>query len=35
MSGDRREYFLGAQLRFDDEDLKTVLPFAPAVDPGR
>jgi phospholipid/cholesterol/gamma-HCH transport system substrate-binding protein len=29
MSVDRREYFLGMQLRFDDEDLKTVLPFAP------
>jgi phospholipid/cholesterol/gamma-HCH transport system substrate-binding protein len=29
MSLDRREYFVGMQLRFDDEDLKTVLPFAP------
>ena len=29
MSVDRREYFLGMQLRFDDEDLKTVIPFAP------
>jgi phospholipid/cholesterol/gamma-HCH transport system substrate-binding protein len=29
MSVDRREYFLGMQLRFDDEDLKAVLPFAP------
>jgi len=29
MSVDRREYFLGMQLRFDDDDLKTVLPFAP------
>ena len=23
-----RDYFLGLQLRFTDEDLKTVLPFA-------
>lgn len=30
MSLDRREYFVGMQLRFDDADLKTVLPFAPA-----
>jgi len=29
MSLDRREYFVGMQLRFDDEDLKAVLPFAP------
>ncbi len=29
LSVDRREYFAGMQLRFDDEDLKTVLPFAP------
>jgi phospholipid/cholesterol/gamma-HCH transport system substrate-binding protein len=29
MSLDRREYFVGMQLRFDDEDLKSVLPFAP------
>jgi phospholipid/cholesterol/gamma-HCH transport system substrate-binding protein len=29
LSLDRREYFVGMQLRFDDEDLKTVLPFAP------
>jgi phospholipid/cholesterol/gamma-HCH transport system substrate-binding protein len=29
MSVDRREYFVGMQLRFDDEDLKAVLPFAP------
>jgi phospholipid/cholesterol/gamma-HCH transport system substrate-binding protein len=29
MSVDRREYFLGMQLRFDDDDLKSVLPFAP------
>jgi phospholipid/cholesterol/gamma-HCH transport system substrate-binding protein len=30
MSLDRREYFVGMQLRFDDEDLKSVLPFAPS-----
>jgi phospholipid/cholesterol/gamma-HCH transport system substrate-binding protein len=29
MSLDRREYFVGMQLHFDDEDLKSVLPFAP------
>ena len=23
----RRDYFLGLQLRFTDEDLKTILPF--------
>lgn len=27
----RRDYFLGLQLRFNDEDLKTVLPFGGAV----
>ncbi|MFO0677458.1 MAG: MlaD family protein [Polyangiaceae bacterium] len=27
----RRDYFLGLQLRFTDDDLKTVLPFAPSV----
>jgi phospholipid/cholesterol/gamma-HCH transport system substrate-binding protein len=27
---DRRDYFLGLQLRFTDEDLKTILPFAPS-----
>jgi phospholipid/cholesterol/gamma-HCH transport system substrate-binding protein len=26
---DRRDYFFGAQLRFNDEDLKSILPFAP------
>jgi phospholipid/cholesterol/gamma-HCH transport system substrate-binding protein len=31
MSLDRREYFVGMQLRFDDEDLKSVLPFAPSA----
>jgi phospholipid/cholesterol/gamma-HCH transport system substrate-binding protein len=29
MSVDRREYFLGMQLRFDDQDIKSALPFAP------
>ncbi len=29
LSSDRRDYFLGMQLRFNDEDLKTILPFAP------
>lgn len=27
---DRRDYFVGLQLRFNDQDLKTILPFAPA-----
>jgi phospholipid/cholesterol/gamma-HCH transport system substrate-binding protein len=26
--GNRRDYFLGLQLRFTDEDLKTILPFS-------
>lgn len=29
LSPDRRDYFLGLQLKFNDEDLKTILPFAP------
>jgi phospholipid/cholesterol/gamma-HCH transport system substrate-binding protein len=29
LSGSRRDYFVGMQLRFNDEDLKSVLPFAP------
>ena len=29
LNGDRRDYFIGLQLRFTDNDLKTVLPFAP------
>jgi phospholipid/cholesterol/gamma-HCH transport system substrate-binding protein len=29
LSRDRRDYFVGVQLRFNDEDLKTILPFAP------
>ncbi len=27
-NGNRRDYFLGLQLRFTDDDLKTILPFA-------
>jgi phospholipid/cholesterol/gamma-HCH transport system substrate-binding protein len=30
LSGTRRDYFVGAQLRFNDDDLKRILPFAPA-----
>lgn len=30
LSPDRRDYFLGLQLRFNDEDLKSILPFAPS-----
>ncbi len=29
MNGDRRDYFVGLQLRFTDNDLKSILPFAP------
>lgn len=29
LSPTRRDYFLGLQLKFNDEDLKTILPFAP------
>jgi phospholipid/cholesterol/gamma-HCH transport system substrate-binding protein len=28
LSNSRRDYFVGGQLRFNDEDLKTILPFA-------
>ncbi|MSP23629.1 MAG: MCE family protein [Myxococcales bacterium] len=28
LNADRRDYFFGLQLRFNDEDLKTVLPFS-------
>jgi phospholipid/cholesterol/gamma-HCH transport system substrate-binding protein len=31
LSGTRRDYFVGAQLKFTDDDLKTILPFAPAT----
>ena len=27
-NGDRFDYFLGAQLRFNDEDIKSILPFS-------
>jgi phospholipid/cholesterol/gamma-HCH transport system substrate-binding protein len=29
LSESERDYFIGAQLKFNDEDLKTILPFAP------
>ena len=31
LNADRRDYFVGLQLRFNDKDLKTILPFAPPV----
>jgi len=31
LSSARRDYFVGAQLRFNDEDLKSILPFMPKV----
>jgi phospholipid/cholesterol/gamma-HCH transport system substrate-binding protein len=31
LSSARRDYFVGAQLRFNDEDLKSILPFVPKV----
>jgi phospholipid/cholesterol/gamma-HCH transport system substrate-binding protein len=30
LSSGRRDYFVGLQLRFNDEDLKMILPFAPS-----
>ena len=30
IASDRRDYFVGLQLRFNDEDLKALLPFAPS-----
>jgi phospholipid/cholesterol/gamma-HCH transport system substrate-binding protein len=30
LSSNRRDYFVGAQLKFNDEDLKTILPFVPS-----
>jgi len=30
LSGTRRDYFVGVALKFNDEDLKSVLPFAPS-----
>jgi phospholipid/cholesterol/gamma-HCH transport system substrate-binding protein len=29
LSDTERDYFVGAQLKFNDEDLETILPFAP------
>jgi len=29
LNADRRDYFVGLQLRFNDKDLKTILPFMP------
>lgn len=34
-NGDRFDYFLGAQLRFNDEDIKSILPFAGGLGSGR
>ncbi len=31
LNQDRRDYFVGLQLRFTDSDLKTILPFAPSI----
>jgi len=31
LSDSRRDYFVGLQLKFNDEDLKQILPFAPSV----
>jgi phospholipid/cholesterol/gamma-HCH transport system substrate-binding protein len=31
MLNESRDFFLGAQLRFNDEDLKAILPFVPAT----
>jgi phospholipid/cholesterol/gamma-HCH transport system substrate-binding protein len=33
LSDDRRDYFFGLELRFNDEDLKSILPFAPTPSP--
>jgi phospholipid/cholesterol/gamma-HCH transport system substrate-binding protein len=30
LSRTRRDYFVGVQLKFNDEDLKTIMPFAPS-----
>ena len=30
LSFDRRDYFVGLQLKFNDEDIKTMLPFVPS-----
>ena len=31
LNEDRRDYFVGLQLRFTDQDLKTILPFVPST----
>ena len=31
MSRERRDYFIGLQLRFIDYDLKSIMPFAPKM----
>ncbi len=31
---DRRDYFIGLQLRFNDEDIKSILPFAGGLSGG-
>jgi phospholipid/cholesterol/gamma-HCH transport system substrate-binding protein len=31
LNADRRDYFIGLQLRFNDRDLKSILPFAPKL----
>jgi phospholipid/cholesterol/gamma-HCH transport system substrate-binding protein len=33
LNSDRRDYFIGLQLRFTDQDLKTILPFAGSAIP--
>ena len=33
LSDDRRDYFIGLQLKFNDEDLKSILPFAGGAAP--
>lgn len=35
MSDDRRDYFFGITLRFNDRDLKSILPFFPGVSSAR
>jgi phospholipid/cholesterol/gamma-HCH transport system substrate-binding protein len=35
LSEDRRDYFFGMMLRFNDQDLKSVLPFAPNLTSAR
>jgi hypothetical protein len=31
LSRERRDYFIGFQLRFIDYDLKSIMPFAPSL----